>query len=211
MKQYDAYLFDADGTLFDTVELIYTCFTYVARKYIGSAIDRATVINGIGLPLQDQLITHLGEEHDIQQLLSDYLNYQLSVIDDGIQLFPGVMRTLEHLKKGNKKLAIVTSRRRISLERLLNATNTAQYFDVVVSPEDTDKHKPDPEPVLKAMSLLSTPPSRTVFIGDAKYDICSGASAGIDTVFVGWSHIQVDTLPVTPTWVIDSFDELLLR
>lgn len=210
MKQYDYYLFDADGTLFDTVELICTCFDYVARKYTGKAVPKATIINGIGLPLRDQLITHLGEEHDIQTLLSDYLQHQLSLIDVSIQLFPGVLDTLKHLKSREKKLAIVTSRRRISLERILNSTDTAQYFDVVVSPEDTDKHKPDPEPTLKAMSLLNAGTSRSVFIGDAQYDICSGASAGIDTVFVGWSHNLVDTLPVAPTWVIDTIDELMI-
>ena len=58
------------------------------------------------------------------------------------------------------------------------------------------------------MNFLGADKTSTVFIGDALYDICSGASAGIDTVFVSWSHSELSSLPVSPTWVIDSLQEL---
>ncbi len=208
MKQYDNYLFDADGTLFDTVDLICTCFQYVAGKYAGKTMDRRTIINGIGLPLKSQLITHLGAELDHAHILDDYLQYQLSIMHDSIGLFPHVIETLEKLKDAGKKLAIVTSRRRFSMETILRTTDTAGYFDVLVTPEDTVRHKPDAEPALKAIALLGADKSSTVFTGDALYDICSGASAGIDTIFVKWSQAPVSSLPVAPTWAIDSLQEL---
>ena len=86
MKLYDSYLFDADGTLFDTVELICTCFQYVAEKYAGKSMDRRTIINGIGLPLKNQLITHLGPEFNQEQILDDYLQYQLSIMEGSISM-----------------------------------------------------------------------------------------------------------------------------
>lgn len=208
MKQYDNYLFDADGTLFDTVDLICNCFQYVAGKYVGKTMDRRAIINGIGLPLKGQLITHLGPELDHEHILDDYLQYQLSILHDSIRLFPHVIETLEKLKDAGKKLAIVTSRRRISMETILRVTDTADYFDVLVTPEDTVLHKPDAEPALKAIALLGADKAGTVFTGDALYDICSGASAGIDTIFVNWSHAAVSSLPVSPTWAIDSLQEL---
>jgi len=208
MKPYDSYLFDADGTLFDTVELICTCFQYVAEKYAGKAMDKDTIINGIGLPLKSQLITHLGPGLDYDRILDDYLKYQLNIMEDSISLFPHVTETLESLKSAGKKLAVVTSRRRFSLEKILQSTDTARYFDVLVTPEDTRKHKPDAEPALKAMSLLGADKTSTVFAGDALYDICSGTSAGVDTIFVTWSHAELSSLPVPPTWVIDSLQEL---
>ncbi len=211
MKLYDSYLFDADGTLFDTVELICTCFQYVAEKYAGKTMDRSTIINGIGLPLKSQLITHLGPDLDHEQILDDYLQYQLSIMQGSIRLFPHVIETLEMLKSAGKKLAIVTSRRRFSMEKILQSTDTARYFDVLVTPEDTTRHKPDAEPALKAISLLGADKSSTVFTGDALYDICSGASAGIDTIFVNWSHAARSSLPVTPTWAIDSLQELTIH
>ncbi len=210
MKAYNNYLFDADGTLFDTVDLICTCFQYIAEKYAGKAMDRRTIIDSIGMPLKNQLVTHLGEEHDHEQILDDYLQYQLSIMADCINPFPHVPETLERLKRAGKKLAVVTSRRRFSLEKILDATGTADYFDVLVTPEDTIRHKPDAEPALKAMALLDAEKTSTVFIGDALYDICSGASAGIDTIFVNWSHARLSSLPVPPTWAIDSLQELTL-
>lgn len=81
---------------------------------------------------------------------------------------------------------------------------------MLVTPEDTEKHKPDAEPALKAMALLGADPTTTVFTGDAHYDICSGASAGVDTVFVNWSHIERSSLPIQPTWAIDSLRELTI-
>jgi len=182
MKPYDSYLFDADGTLFDTVDLICSCFQYVAEKYAGKTMDRSIIINGIGLPLKSQLITHLGAELDHDRILDDYLQYQLSIMENSIHPFPHVTETLELLKSAGKKLAIVTSRR----------------------------HKPDAEPALKAMSLLGADKTSTVFTGDALYDICSGAGAGIDTIFVNWSHAALSSLPVPPTWSIDSLQELTL-
>jgi pyrophosphatase PpaX len=210
MKQYDSYLFDADGTLFDTVDLICKCFQYVAEKYAGMTMDRSTIINGIGLPLKNQLIAHLGPEFDHDRILDDYLQYQLSIMEDSISPFPHVTETLEILKSAGKKLAVVTSRRRFSLEKILHSTDTARYFDVLVTPEDTTRHKPDAEPALKAMSLLGAEKTSTVFTGDALYDICSGTSAGIDTIFVNWSHAEISSLPVPPTWAIDSLQELTL-
>jgi pyrophosphatase PpaX len=210
MKPYDSYLFDADGTLFDTVDLICSCFQYVAEKYAGKTMDRSIIIDGIGLPLKSQLITHLGAELDHDRILDDYLQYQLSIMENSIHPFPHVTETLERLKSAGKKLAIVTSRRRFSMEKILESTNTAKYFDVLVTPEDTARHKPDAEPALKAMSLLGADKTSTVFTGDALYDICSGAGAGIDTIFVNWSHAALSSLPVPPTWSIDSLQELTI-
>ena len=109
MKLYDSYLFDADGTLFDTVDLICTCFEYVAENYAGKTIDRRTIIKGIELPLKSQLITHLGPELDHEHILDDYLQFQLDIMQDRIRPFPDVIETLEELKSAGKKLAIVTS------------------------------------------------------------------------------------------------------
>jgi pyrophosphatase PpaX len=210
MKLYDSYLFDADGTLFDTVDLICTCFQYVTEKYADKTVNKSTIINGIGLPLRGQLIAHLGTELYHEQILDDYLQYQLNVMEDNVSLFPHVTESLKTLKNAGKKLAIVTSRRRFSLERILQSTDTAKYFDVLVTPEDTTRHKPEAEPALKAMSLLDADKASAVFIGDALYDICSGASAGIDTIFVNWSHSEPSSLPVPPTWAIDSLQELTI-
>ncbi len=154
------------------------------------------------------LISHLGADLDYNRILDEYLRYQLTIMEDSVKPFPHVLSTLKMLKESGKKLAVVTSRRRYSLDIILESTNTAQYFDILVTPEDTVKHKPDAEPALKAIELLDADKHHCVFTGDALFDICSGSSAGIDTVFVNWSHVALSSLPVPPTWAIDSMQEL---
>ena len=208
MKAYDTYLFDVDGTLVDTVDLICRCFQYIAEKYANKTLPREQIVAGIGSPLHQQVVKQLGPGLDYDRILDDYLHYQLDIMGKSVSLFPGVAATLEALKTAGKRLAVVTSRRRHSLEVILSSTGIADFFDYLVTPEDTDRHKPDPEPALKAMSLLGAAPKSTVFIGDAHYDICSGAGAGIDTVFVTWSQAAVESLPIRPTWTIDALPQL---
>lgn len=208
MKVYEHYLFDADGTLFDTKDLIFNCFQHVAGEFTDRVLDKQAVVNDIGLPLRDMLISHLGPNLDYDNILDEYLRYQLTIMEDSVKPFPHVESTLNLLKESGKKLAVVTSRRRYSLDVILESTNTTQYFDILVTPEDTAKHKPDAAPALKAMELLAADKQQCVFTGDALFDICSGSSAGIDTVFVNWSHVSVSSLPVPPTWTIDSMQDL---
>lgn len=208
MKSYDTYLFDADGTLLDTTDLICDCFQFVAKKYTGMTVPREVILAGIGSPLRQQLTTHLGGNLDVDAMLEDYLQFQLKAIDSGLSLFPGVQETLEALKERGKKLGIVTSRRRYSLEIFLQYTSIHDYFEVLITPEDTNRHKPEPEPAIEAMKRFGASPSSTVFIGDAHYDICCGNSAGIDTIFVNWSHTDPSRLPIAPTWTIDTMSEL---
>ena len=174
-------------------------------------MTRDAILSGYGLPLKGQLLKRLGGDIDIDLVLQDFISYQLELLEDSVSLFPQVMSTLETLKEMGKKLAIVTSRKSTSMKRILKATDTAQFFDTIVTPEDTTRHKPDAAPVLLAISRLNAHKSATVFTGDSKYDILSGSSAGIDTVFVNWSHMDSAALPVKPTWIIDSLQDLIDR
>lgn len=88
MKTYDYYLFDADGTLYDTVDLICTCFTYIAEKYTGTNPGRETIIASIGSPLKDQITQHLGPSFCTEEVLQDYLSFQLGIMEENVNLFP---------------------------------------------------------------------------------------------------------------------------
>jgi pyrophosphatase PpaX len=208
MKKYETYLFDADGTLFDTAELICDCFQHIALKHTEKQLDRTTILAGYGLPLKGQLLKLLGPDIDIEQVLSDYQDYQLQILEERIVPFPGVIETLETLQNAGRKMAIVTSRRRYSMEKILDYTNTAHFFNTVVTPEDTRLHKPDAAPTLLAIEQLGAVKAGCVFVGDAEFDILSGSGAGIDTAFVGWSHLDQTRLSVQPTWTLTTISDL---
>lgn len=209
MKSYDTYLFDGDGTLYDTADLVVHCFQYVAQKHCGISVSRETILSEFGLPLRGQLEKQLGKDVDIDAIHEDFIRFQMEIIDEDVRIFPSVRETLNTLKKSGKKLAVVTSRKPYSLKRILELTDIAQFFDTLVTPDDTTLHKPDPAPALLALSRMDRDASEAVFVGDSQYDILSGVRAGTDTVFVNWSHLGIHTVPITPTWRIDKISDLL--
>ncbi|MFP4416557.1 MAG: HAD family hydrolase, partial [Chitinispirillaceae bacterium] len=206
------YLFDADGTLIDTTELIYRCFVNTCRAYGDLRIDRETIVSHIGLPLRKQLEIYLGALTDnvAEEIRAFHMNYQLSIYDQYLALFPGVQQGLEMLRHKGKKLAIVTSRMLETLEHYTRHLKIYDYFDAIVTPESTTLHKPAPEPAYKALELLGArSKSEALFIGDAIYDIKCGHDAGLDTAFVSWSHNDPVTFSVSPTYIVKEFSELL--
>ena len=78
----------------------------------------------------------------------------------------------------------------------------------MVTPDETDNHKPHPDPALKALALLKAAPEKTLFVGDASFDIECGQRANTDTALVAWSHNKADQMVIKPTYVISSMLDL---
>ncbi len=211
MKQYTAYLFDGDGTLYDTAEMIYQCFSYSCKKFGNIDVKREEVFSNIGIPLLPQLEHFLGPFSDEKaaEVITAHMEYQSKIYKDYLKLFPGVAETLKQLKKNGKKLGIVTSRKTKTLTLYLEITEIKDLFDVLITPESTRRHKPEPEPAHAALEELDCDASETLFIGDSVYDIACGAGAGTDTAFVSWSYIPISSLTVQPTYIINEMGELL--
>lgn len=212
MKSYTTYLFDADGTLFDTAEMIYQCFKYTCKRFGDIDVSREAVFSNIGIPLLPQLECFLGEFSDekAKRVMDGHMEFQMGIYEKYLVLFPETKNTLEKLKQDGKKIAIVTSRRLISLELYLKHTGILDYFDVLITPESTRKHKPEPEPAFAALEYLKSTPKESLFIGDSVFDIVCGNTAGMDTAFVKWSEIDSESLCVKPDWIVENMSEFLV-
>jgi len=212
MKQYKTYLFDADGTLLDTTELIYQSFLNSCRIFGNYEIDRAEVYKHIGIPLKTQLELYLGKRSDseYQEIINIHSSYQKQIYKKTLKAFEGVYSNLEKLQKRGAQLGIVSSRTRESLDRYMKYVNIFDFFTVISTPEFTANHKPHPEPVLWAMEQLKADPNDTIFVGDAVFDIQSGNSAEVDTAFVTWGHNSEDHVGGNPTYIISDIKELLI-
>lgn len=210
-KLYNYFLFDADGTLMDTTELIYQSYRKIVRNLTGKDVSRKRVIPLIGVTLETGLHTLLGTqaENEIESIINLYTEYQLAMSDQYICLFPGVKETLEGLKKQGKRLAVVSSRRSASLISYLNTLGIYPFFDSVIAAEATKHQKPDPEPALAAMEQLRAPAAETLLTGDSRWDIECACRAGIDSCFVSWSEHDISNLSVLPTYYIDGMNVLL--
>jgi len=212
MKEFNYYLFDADGTLFDTSELIYQCFEHTSSHFGFGSISRDKVMSFIGIPLRKQMEIYFGSLSDetFEKFRKVHMGYQLKVYKEYLKLCPGVKDALVQLQQGDKRCAIVTSRLRDTLELYLKDVEIYEFFDVMVTPELTKQHKPDPEPVIRAISLLGAQSDDTIFIGDATFDIESGSRANVATAFVLWSHLNPKSLSVQPTFLIKDMRELCI-
>ena len=210
MKNYEYYLFDADGTLIDTAELIYQAFKYSCRKFAGKEISADVVKQSIGLPIRTMMEMHIGPMPDERyaRILPEHMAYQRSIRGDYLKLFPRVAEGLHALKAQGKQLAVVSSRQHETLTLYLQEMGIYDLFDAVVPPELTEKHKPHPEPALKALAMLHGEAKESLFIGDAEFDMECGRRAGMDTAFVAWSHNDPASLSIPPTLVLKDMRDL---
>jgi pyrophosphatase PpaX len=204
-------VFDADGTLIDTTELICLSFLHSCGLFAPAVPAREVIVGNIGLPLATQMRLYLGEVSDerVQEAVDAHMSYQLSVYREHLRVFDGIPRVLEALVRSGSRLAVATSRRRSSLELYLEATGLLGFFSALVTPEDTVDHKPHPAPALRAAELLGLAPSECLFVGDASFDVACGSRAGMATAFVTWGAHGLAPLEPTPTYVLQRPEELL--
>ena len=212
MKEYDAYLFDADGTLIDTRELICRSFAHMGETMGVEMPCRDYIESTIGLPVRTQTRDLLGpdrEDEFYERAIKAYSDYMMDVYRDYLAAFPGVVDGLAELAERGKKLAVVTSRRRNSLELFMDTLGLSRFFSVVVTADDTATHKPDPEPAKLALKLLDADPAGAVFVGDAEFDVLCGKGAGTDAAFVVWGGMDHTQWKTQPDFVAESFGDLL--
>ncbi len=200
-------LFDLDGTVIDTNELIFRSFEYALDHVLHTSLPREILRNTFGKPLQ-QIMQEMGGEQ-AQQLRQAFVDFSIAHEND-IYLFPGVEETLQQLKALNIGTAIVTSRLYRSALRDLHQFELETYFDVFVTPEATEKHKPNPEPALKALEQLQIEPHQAIMVGDSSLDLLCGRQAGCKTAAVRYSLFsQEELLQHQPDYMIDNLLNLI--
>lgn len=205
-----AVLFDLDGTLLDTNELIYMSFCHTFKSMLNKELTREEITSTYGKPLEATFSAYTNDEKEVEELVKEYRRYNLEIHDDMCKPFDDVEELLLELKKRNIKTAIVTSKRKQLAERGLELGKLKELLDVIVTPEDTTKHKPEAEPAIKACELLGVKPEEALMVGDSSYDLLCGKSAGCKTCGVEYTVVDVkQLLDVNPTYMVKSPLEIL--
>lgn len=205
---YESVLFDLDGTLLNTNELILQSFNYTFQKVLGMTIAKEQIFSTFGRPLAEVMAEFDAEKADL--LLKTYRAYNAQIHDDYITLFDQVEETLAALKALGLKLAVVTSKKTDLAWRGLDYFQLGHYFDTFIGPEDTTEHKPSAAPALEALRRLKTSPQRSIMVGDSPYDILCGQRAGCQTAAVRYSvHDPLELAKAKPTFMLDTLASLL--
>ncbi len=204
-----AVMFDLDGTLLDTNELIIQSWMNAYKILKGTEWNREEIIATFGEPLMYTL-ANIFPEIDTDRAAEVYRTWQGDHFDDYIQLFPGVVELLEALKSKGYILGVVTSRLRQSSERGLNKFGIMKYFDCLVAADDGTKHKPDPEPLLLALDKVGVEPKEAIMIGDSIFDIGCAKNAQVESIFVAWSVAQpVFNEKTKPGFIVHKTEEIV--
>jgi pyrophosphatase PpaX len=178
-----AVIFDLDGTLVDSVALILESFRYTLKQ-MGLRAEDEEILNTIGLPLKEVCYNFAGERGD--EMFKCYVDYQDAIHDLHVKEYAGAADLLEYLKGQGCQMGIVTSKRGVMAKRGLAVAGLDKFMEIVVAFEDTKAHKPDPEPVVKALGALGAAPDEALYVGDSPYDIRCGKNAGVFTAGVTW-------------------------
>ncbi len=186
MRKKKAVLFDFDGTVMDTNEIIVESWQHAFRRIRGHTVDPSILYPTFGEPLADTVQTFF-PDCEPKRAIDIYREYQQNIWDKPIHMFPGMRELLLGLKGRGVKIAMVTSRVWSSARLGVYHFDIADLFDAVVSAEDTDVHKPDPYPALLCLQKLGLGAGEVLMVGDSKYDVLCGKNAGIETVLVDWS------------------------
>lgn len=202
-----AVFFDLDGTVIDTNTLILESFRHTFRTRLQLDVPEETIYSFFGEPLHYSMRRFGG---DVDALLSTYRTFNLENHDAMVRPFEGTEETLKELQGMGILLGIITSKRRMLAERGLEFFRLRDYFDVVITPEDTTEHKPTAAPLLKACEVLGIEdPSETVMVGDSSFDLLCGKNAKAKTVGVNYSKISLDILEaVGPDFMVNSLREI---
>jgi pyrophosphatase PpaX len=200
-------LFDLDGTLINTNELIIASFLHTLEHYYPNQYKREDVGEFMGPPLYDTFVAM--DENRVDEMIKTYREHNLSHHDELVTEYEGVYETIKDLHNKGYKLGIVTTKMRTTVNMGLKLTKLDQFFDVVVTLDDVKNAKPDAEPVLKALELLGSTPSEAIMVGDNHHDILAGKNAGTQTAGVSWALKGIDYLQsFEPDYILKHMSDL---
>ena len=206
---FTTFLFDLDGTLIDSVELILSSYRHTMRVHRGTMPTDDVWLAGLGTPLWVQFRHFTNDPAEIDAMVATYREHNHAHHDRMVRPYDGVAEAVAALARRGP-LGVVTSKLHASAERGLRLCGLERHFRVIVGADDVEHPKPDPEPVERALASLDADPARTVFVGDSPHDMAAGRAAGVATAAVLWGPFPREHLaPEHPTHWLGAPAELL--
>lgn len=185
-------LFDLDGTLIDTLDLIRESMRYTTATVLGEALPDEVLMHNVGVPLIVQMREF--DEARADEMLRVYREHNWRVHDALVKEYPGVEPALQALVGAGYRLGIVTSKARAVAQRGLERFDLAPFFDVIVSYDDVPVHKPEPYPLTHAADALGVSALQCAYVGDSPHDMAAAAAAGCVAVAALWGVSERERL-----------------
>jgi len=186
--RFPVVLFDLDGTLIDSGGMILASFRHATRTVLRREIpDEQLVASVGGRTLHDQM--RVLDPDRVDELVHSYREHN-EPLHANLECCEGIVPVLEQLRAERRRLGVVTAKRHLTIQLAFDRLGIGGYFDVVVGSDDTERHKPDPDPILKALELLGAHAEEAAYVGDSPFDVRAAKAAGVYAVAVAWGRIH---------------------
>lgn len=188
MKNFDGIIFDIDGTLADTHELIFDTFNHVIGKYLNKRMSNDEIVALFG-PTEDVILKeYMAERYG--EARKDYYDYYRKNHKEKAPAYPGIEDILVFLKNRSIPIGIFTGKGRESSEITLKELGLIDYFDLIITGDDVEKHKPDPEGIRLFISKFGLKGERVLMVGDVANDVKAAHDAGVKCALVLWDRFS---------------------
>lgn len=207
MKGITTILFDVDGTLLDTTELIFQALENSFSMNSKLSLTRDQFRTVVGRPLTEcyQILT--GQD-EVEAFCITHHDFQLKNLHLS-KPYSNTLATLKKLKDQGIKTAAVTSRKKKSTSLTLEQAGLTPFLDFSVFADEVTRHKPDPEALNKAMVFLGSAPEETVMVGDSEADILGGRNAGVRTIGALYGFHGEKLRDFQPDFAINDISQIL--
>jgi pyrophosphatase PpaX len=179
-----AVLFDLDGTLIDTIELIRVSFRHATRTVLGHELPDEVTMRNVGQPLIEQF-REMAPDH-YEELLAVYREFNHAKHDELAKEYPGTRETLRELRERGLPIGIVTSKGDVAATMGIDRFGLREYADIIVTADDVETHKPDPYPLTHAATRLGVEMRYCMYVGDSPHDMQAAVAARAVAVAALW-------------------------
>jgi pyrophosphatase PpaX len=208
--RFPVVLFDLDGTLIDSGPIIIASMRHASLTVLGVEPDEERVRAAIGGPGLYAQMYELDPER-VDELVEVYRAHN-EPLHAELRAFDGVLDLLPRLRAEGRRLGIVTAKRLLTVGLALDRFPVLRDVpEVLIGMEDTERHKPDPEPILEALKRLGATPADAAYVGDSPFDIAASKAAGTFAVAVTWGgiHTAERLAEELPDAIVSTPEELL--
>ncbi len=206
--QYQAILFDLDGTLVDSARDIASVLTHIRAERGGDTVPPEQVRSLIGLGVEQLIKTTLGPF--ITNVPDDIALFRaelLRIPPNADILFGGVENALRHLRDTGHKLAVVSNKPEALCRTLLENLELSDLFGAIVGGDTAAYAKPHPAPIFHALSAIGARSSQALFVGDSSVDRAVAHAAGLPFILYAGGYGQADMLD--PPRTVASFSHFV--